>query len=128
MSSSSFSSSPPRPFLESHLSSRILESSGNPARIFRRATRSRSSSPSPRLAASASCFFKCRSRFVCCPKQRSHNAHLKGRSLFDKYSPNTKGCNDGGGNKAWLCVGSPGILKSSLTVSNNRYLETYKYT
>lgn len=29
-----------------------------------------------------SCFLRCRSRLVCCPKQRSHRWHLKGFSLL----------------------------------------------
>lgn len=31
---------------------------------------------------SASCFFKCLSRLVCCPKHRSHSGHLNGFSLL----------------------------------------------
>lgn len=57
------------------------DSSGMP-RLLRRAFRNRSSMPRPNEAASASCFFKWRSRFVCWPKQRSHKAHLNGRSLL----------------------------------------------
>lgn len=33
-------------------------------------------------APSCSCFFRCRSRLVCCPKQRLHRWHLNGFSLL----------------------------------------------
>ena len=59
------------------------DSSGIPrCMAFRLDVLSRSSMPRPNDAASASCFFMCRSKLVCWPKQRSHSAQRNGRSLL----------------------------------------------
>ena len=43
--------------------------------ILTRYDLARGPSPSKMVGPSFSCFRKCRSRLVCCPKQRSHNGH-----------------------------------------------------